>query len=203
MEEIRYYTLDEKKTCVVYKNCLKEYPPHTHAEHETAGLVTAGKVLVTINGTENIFCSGESFSILKDELHSIRSADGNPYSMSVWCIKTDSNKINKDPRLEEIKKAILENPEEEFNADEMSQNSSLSKFHMIRKFKEKYGLTPHQFQIQCRIRLAQKMIEEGCQLTQVCYDTGFFDQSHFDRCFTKLVKMTPTQYKNSSSTMPE
>lgn len=37
----------------------------------------------------------------------------------------------------------------------MAQNAFLNKYHFIRSFKAEAGLTPHQFQIQNRIRKAQ------------------------------------------------
>lgn len=40
-------------------------------------------------------------------------------------------------------------------------------------------------------------IEEGKSVTEVAYATGFCDQSHFDRCFHKIVGLTPNEYKQS------
>ena len=34
-------------------------------------------------------------------------------------------------------------------------------------------------------------------VTEVAYATGFCDQSHFDRCFHKIVGLTPSEYKQS------
>ncbi|MDE7404115.1 MAG: AraC family transcriptional regulator, partial [Lachnospiraceae bacterium] len=74
---------------------------------------------------------------------------------------------------------------------------SISPYHMIRKFKAVCGLTPHQFQIQCRVRMAQRLLEEGKSVTEAAYAAGFCDQSHFDRCFRKAVRLTPNEYKQS------
>ena len=69
---------------------------------------------------------------------------------------------------------------------------------MIRRFRKAFGLTPHQFQIQCRVRKAQKLLEEEKSISRVTYDTGFSDQSHLDRCFHKLVGLTPAQYRDAA-----
>ncbi len=66
---------------------------------------------------------------------------------------------------------------------------------MIRRFRKAFGLTPHQFQIQCRVRKAQKLLEEEKSISRVTYESGFSDQSHLDRCFRKLVGLTPVQYR--------
>ena len=92
---------------------------------------------------------------------------------------------------------ILDAPENTFLIKDMAQNIGVSPYHMIRKFKVAHGLTPHQFQIQCRIRKAQKLLEEDKSVTEVAYATGFCDQSHFDRCFYRIVRLTPSEYKQS------
>ncbi len=71
----------------------------------------------------------------------------------------------------------------------------MSPYHMIRQFKVAYGLTPHQFRIQCRVRQAQKLLEEGKSVTEVAYVTGFCVHSYFEWCFYKIVRLTPSVYK--------
>lgn len=96
-----------------------------------------------------------------------------------------------------LKQLILDAPEKVLRIEDMAQNIGMSPYHMIRKFKTACGLTPHQFQIQCRIRKAQKLLEKEKSVTEVAYATGFCDQSHFDRCFHKIVRLTPSEYKQS------
>ena len=85
----------------------------------------------------------------------------------------------------------------------MAADSNTSPFHLIRKFKKAFGLTPHQFQIQCKVRKAQKLLEEEKSVCEVTYDAGFCDQSHLDRCFQKVVGLTPKEYRASLKTDKE
>ena len=94
-----------------------------------------------------------------------------------------------------MKNRLLQIPELHISVKVMSQEIFISSFHMIRKFKNETGLTPHQFQIQCRIRKAQKMLLSKKTIAEVALDTGFYDQSHFVKCFKKIVGMTPSSYK--------
>lgn len=96
---------------------------------------------------------------------------------------------------EEIKRQLVNSPENPFSVEDMSQKVCVSPYHMIRQFKTEMGLTPHQFQIQSRIRKAQRMLQEGNTVTEVAFNTGFCDQSHFDRCFKKIVGIAPNEYK--------
>ena len=119
--------------------------------------------------------------------------DDNTYSMMALCIKTETNA--EDKYLEELKSTILDRPENIYLIEEMAADSQISPYHMIRKFKKAFGLTPHQFQIQCKVRKAQKLLEENKSISEVTYEAGFYDQSHFVRCFQKIVGMTPKKYQ--------
>ena len=105
------------------------------------------------------------------------------------------NNISGDSYSKEIKHKLIEVPEASLSIEEMSNEICVSSFHMIRQFKKDVGLTPHQFQIQCRIRKAQKLLLSDKSIAEVALDAGFFDQSHFVRCFKKIVGMTPASYQ--------
>ena len=103
--------------------------------------------------------------------------------------------ITNDSYSKDVKHKLLEVPETSISIEDMSNEICVSSFHMIRQFKKEVGLTPHQFQIQCRIRKAQKMLLSNRTIAEVALNTGFCDQSHFVRCFKKIVGMTPTSYQ--------
>ena len=105
--------------------------------------------------------------------------------------------IDEDSELEKVKKYLEIFPENILTIDEMADIAFSSKFNFIRKFKKSIGLTPHQFQIQNRIRKARKLLEKLSITTEVALNTGFYDQSHFIRNFKKIVKMTPLEYQSS------
>lgn len=93
-----------------------------------------------------------------------------------------------------VKKQLELFPEEKISIDEMARFAFISKYHLIRKFKQEIGLTPHQFQLQNRIRKAQKLLHQTDKITEVALDTGFCDQSHFIKQFKKIVRLTPSKY---------
>ena len=74
--------------------------------------------------------------------------------------------------------------------DEMARSSYISKYHFIRSFKKAVGLTPHQFQIQNRVRKAQQMLKYVDNITEVALTTVFCDQSHFIKQFERYVGLT-------------
>jgi len=95
------------------------------------------------------------------------------------------------------KEIIEKHPETDMRLDELSQKIFVSKYYLIREFKKKIGLSPHNFQIQNRIRMAQQFLECGLNITETAIKTGFYDQSHFDKYFKKIVGITPSEYMDS------
>lgn len=85
-------------------------------------------------------------------------------------------------------------PERKVSIEDMAQLALISKYHFIRNFKQEVGLTPHQFQIQNRVRKAQRLLRNTESITEVALDAGFCDQSHFIKHFEKIVQLTPSGF---------
>lgn len=82
--------------------------------------------------------------------------------------------------------------------DDLAGDLYISKYYLIRKCKRNLGLTPHKFHLQNRIRKAQSLLFTGSSITETSFNTGFYDQSHFDKSFKKIVGISPTEYMASS-----
>ncbi len=98
-------------------------------------------------------------------------------------------------------KEIINIPEKEFSLEDTSKSLYLSKYYFIRKFKENIGLTPHQFVIQEKIRKAQLLLADGLTIIEVSNILGFYDQSHFNKCFKKIVGISPNDFIKSRVTL--
>ena len=203
MPEISYSKKNDEIECVRYKDWRKSYPPHTHTDHLTVGYIEEGSVCIVLDGEPAIYRAGDKFQIPPNVLHEIKTVDGQCYSMDVLCIRVNESEsadncdyANAVARLDELRKSILENPENIYLIEQMAHDACVSPFHMIREFKKAFGLTPHQFQMQCKVRKAQKLLVEK-SASEVTYDAGFYDQSHMDRCFKKMVGLSPKEYKKA------
>ena len=179
---------------VSMENVKISYPPHTHTRHYIFGIVTNGCIAIKIGDEIRQCREGEYFSIYPDICHSIEPIS-ETYSIISTCIPAD-NDINRE--LDIIKNQIIGNPEIELSIAEMSQKVNISSYHLIRKFSSENGLTPHRFQMQCRIRKAQELLREGYKVIDVAQMVGFCDQSHLDRVFRKQVGISPEEYIKSA-----
>lgn len=114
---------------------------------------------------------------------------------------TDWHSDSQDPIFKNLKKQLELYPENKFSIEEMAQSALISKYHFIRRFRAEAGLTPHQFQLQNRIRKAQRLIHKTETMTEVALAAGFCDQSHFIKQFKKQVGLSPLTYRSSAQTI--
>ena len=100
--------------------------------------------------------------------------------------------------LQQVAGRLRDRATEEISLEDLCQLSNYSQGHLIRLFKRHFGLTPHAYQINCRIQLGQQDLKQGKAIAETAVDAGFSDQPHFQRTFKKLVAATPSQYQKNS-----
>jgi AraC-like DNA-binding protein len=102
----------------------------------------------------------------------------------------------KDPRSEiDRTRRILEDRfAEPVTLDELTDEVGLSKFHLLRLFRDEVGTTPHAYHLHVRISRARQMLDEGISAAEVALACGFADQAHFTRCFKHIVGFTPAAF---------
>jgi AraC-like DNA-binding protein len=101
----------------------------------------------------------------------------------------------KDMLLLRAKEYILSNLHQKLSVDEICQTANMSKYHFIRLFNEQFGMTPHQYVLNCRINHAKQALKVGDKVSDVAVNLGFADVSHLNRKFKKIFGITPRQYQ--------
>jgi AraC-like DNA-binding protein len=99
------------------------------------------------------------------------------------------------PKLKVIKEYLYSNFLEKITLDQLEQISGLNKFSIIRLFKEEFKIPPHTYQTLLRINYAKKQLCKYKQIAEVAYETGFYDQSHFQKVFKSHTGVTPDKYQ--------
>ncbi|MEZ6932260.1 helix-turn-helix domain-containing protein [Aeromonas sp. S16(2024)] len=75
--------------------------------------------------------------------------------------------------------------------------------HFVRAFSHHYGMTPHAYLLDQRIRHARTLLKQGQPLAEVALASGFADQAHFQRQFKRRVAATPGQYRTQLARQAE
>lgn len=78
----------------------------------------------------------------------------------------------------------------------LASTVDLSPLQLLRLCKKAWGLPPHRYLVQIRVRAAKQFIADGLALSDVAAAAGFADQSHLNRHFKRLVGVTPGQYQS-------
>ncbi|QJT25879.1 AraC family transcriptional regulator [Aeromonas media] len=78
---------------------------------------------------------------------------------------------------------------------QLSAVAGLTPSHFVRAFSQHYGMTPHAYLLDRRIRHARTLLRQGQPLVEVALASGFADQAHFQRQFKRRVAATPGQYR--------
>lgn len=89
---------------------------------------------------------------------------------------------------------ISQNLTEPLTLSLLSHQFHLSGAYISSQFKSSTGLTLRTYILDQRINSAQKLLREGCNVSEACFQSGFTDYSNFIRSFTKHTGISPGKY---------
>ncbi|HEY6940680.1 AraC family transcriptional regulator [Dokdonella sp.] len=74
--------------------------------------------------------------------------------------------------------------------------ANMSLFHFVRRFDALFGLTPHRWRTQARIRQARELLARGDHsVTDTCIELGFSSAGSFSNLFRRHVGMSPREFQ--------
>ena len=96
-----------------------------------------------------------------------------------------------DVDLHQVHARLADAPLQPPTLTELAVMAGISKFQLLRRFEKAYGLTPYAWLLQQRTELARRHIRSGASLADAAAASGFADQSHMTRIFTRQFGFTP------------
>lgn len=86
--------------------------------------------------------------------------------------------------------------------DTLSEACSLSSSAFLRAFRKTMGLAPHQWLLERRVERARDLIREGdLPLSEIALSTGFSDQSHLTRAFSRRMGVSPGAWRRTQASI--
>ncbi|MFD7609768.1 AraC family ligand binding domain-containing protein [Streptomyces sp. NPDC059828] len=70
-----------------------------------------------------------------------------------------------------------------------------SPFALLRAFRDRYGMPPHTWLTDARVRRARHLLDAGAAPAHAAVAVGFADQPHLNRHFTRIVGVPPGAYQ--------
>lgn len=79
----------------------------------------------------------------------------------------------------------------------LSLISGLSRTHLLRAFRARFGETPHEFATRRRIERAKTHLRMGRSVTDACFEVGFSSLGSFSTLFKMHVGVAPKDYRTA------
>ena len=109
--------------------------------------------------------------------------------------KCFSDEARYNRKVIELIEYINNNLQGTLSIDMLSDRFYMSKYHMMRVFKNETGYSIHRYISEKRILLARDLIYGGMAATTACLECGFRDYSSFSRAFKNQLGILPSEIK--------
>lgn len=105
----------------------------------------------------------------------------------------DKKSYSYDSQIANILKYINHHLGEDLSVDALAFRHYISKYHLMRKFKEETGYTLHNYVINKRLLQARTLISEGTPILKAAHESGFAEYSTFSRAYRKQFGKAPSE----------
>ena len=120
------------------------------------------------------------------------------YSLLIEVVFSASHTIESKPEITayKIKSYIESNIDSDISVTTIAKQFYLSETHVIRIFKEKYGITPKQYILKCKIDASKLLLlDTSLQIKEIAMTYHFSDSYHFSHTFKRFMGVSPEKYR--------
>lgn len=112
----------------------------------------------------------------------------------------DKTALKYDSQIESLLRYINSNLSENLSVEAVAERFYVSKYHLMRKFKEETGYTLHSYIVHKRLMHASLLISQGMPVMKAAEQSGFRDYTTFSRAYKKLYRSSPAQHRQRLGT---
>jgi AraC-like DNA-binding protein len=99
-------------------------------------------------------------------------------------------------RIATIHEYLMNNYHEEVNLRRLAELVNMAEGSVCRFFKMKMGMTLFEYLNQLKIEFACKLLmDQDLSITEVCFDSGFNNISHFNKQFKRSTGVPPSEFR--------
>ncbi len=112
--------------------------------------------------------------------------------------------MHMDAEIDELLHFIQEHLDEPLSLEKLAREAAYSPYHFTRIFKQKTGLTPHQYVSSLKLQKAKDLlIHTDLTIRDISMEIGQQSLGTFTSRFTEQVGMSPSQFRKSRSLTSE
>ena len=106
------------------------------------------------------------------------------------------SKASSNERMLRMMLFVKEHYQEPVRVGDIAASAFISERECLRSFSRSLGISPLQFLLSYRLKEAERLLrEEGMNISEIAYRTGFESPSHFSSLFRRRHGITPTEYR--------
>jgi AraC-like DNA-binding protein len=99
-------------------------------------------------------------------------------------------------RLVALRDQLRADPAAAPGQEELARRAGMSRFHFLRRWKEAFGMTPHEDVTQLRIARAKTLLAgDWATVTDVCFEVGFSSLGSFSTLFAERAGCPPSAWR--------
>ena len=99
-----------------------------------------------------------------------------------------------------LKNYIDANPNKIIGNGELAAMIYRSKDYTVKKFRESYGRTPYDYQLDCKLSVAKRLLSDtALSIRDISERLGYSDQHYFSNLFKEKCGVTPSAYRKSKN----
>jgi AraC-like DNA-binding protein len=113
--------------------------------------------------------------------------------------RPEMKRDDKDAQVIQASITALSDPNaDDIDLEELARSLSVSYSWFRRAFRERIGLSPHQFRLHLKLTAARELLRSTfLSVKEVCDQSGFHSEPYFCRLFKEQVGCTPSEFRSS------
>jgi AraC family transcriptional regulator len=101
-------------------------------------------------------------------------------------------------RSRKLLEYIETNLHRQLSLRELAGMVEMNVFHLLRMFKVSFGVPPHRYVLERRMRRAKELLRDSeLSISEVAFRCGYAEQSSFARAFRRMTGTYPRSYRRS------
>lgn len=113
---------------------------------------------------------------------------------------TKNNGTNQDLDIDRLISYMLANINDHVSLDALASYANVSKYHLIRLFKEKTGYTPMDYYIRLKIQRACQLLDSSSStIGSISTALGYSNAYYFSTTFKRVIGQSPQRYRRKYS----
>ncbi len=103
---------------------------------------------------------------------------------------------NDSRRITKVQKYIAEHVTEKIRLIELANLAGMTESSFSRFFKLRTGLSVSEYIMNMRLGVAtRRLVDTQMTVSEICYECGFSNVSHFSRCFREKKNCSPSEFR--------